>query len=241
MIVKDSRKKAIREAAMPVPIISPVLLLEAYSSGMFPMGMPDGEIRWYSPDPRGILPLDTFHTSHGLRRALKRMEGPSWEIRCDSDFEGVMNACSARQETWITSAIFQSTRKLFTGGHAHSVEVWHQDKLVGGLYGVALGGAFFGESMFHHVTDASKVALWHLVQILKVGGFTLLDTQWITPHLAQFGAIEISRTDYLLRLGAAIGSSAHFSAFDSLQARTFRKIPTPPERRMSGTTPTRLV
>jgi leucyl/phenylalanyl-tRNA--protein transferase len=177
---------------------------------MFPMGMPDGTIRWYSPHPRGILPLDTFHTPHGLRRALKRMTGGDWEIRCDSDFAGVMNACAAREETWITRAIFQSTQKLFASGHAHSVEIWYQERLVGGLYGVVLGGVFFGESMFHHVSDASKVALWHLVQILKKGQCSLLDTQWITPHLTQFGAIEISRDDYLLRLGAAIDQSPCF-------------------------------
>ena len=184
----------------PLP---PELLLEAYAAGMFPMGMPDGRIGWFSPDPRGILPLEGFHTPHGLRRALKQ---PGWEVRVDSDFAGVMQACAGRRETWITAEIRRSYGELFKSGHAHSVEVWKDGVLVGGLYGVALGGAFFGESMFHRVTDASKVALWHLVRLLKKGGFTLLDTQWITPHLTQFGAMEIPRATYLAELGTALGA-----------------------------------
>ena len=181
--------------------IPPVLLLEAYASGIFPMGMPDGEIRWFSPDPRGILPLEGFRTPHGLRRALKN---PDWEIRIDSAFREVMQACAAREETWITEVIAGSYHLLFESGHAHSVEVWRDGKLAGGLYGVSIGGAFFGESMFHRVTDASKVALWHLVSILKEGGFTLLDSQWTTPHLEQFGAEEIPRDEYLEQLAAAL-------------------------------------
>jgi len=183
--------------------LHPELLLEAYASGIFPMGMPDGKIGWFSPDPRGILPLEGFQTPHGLHRALRRT---GWEIRIDSDFPEVVSACADRESTWITEAIAASYGKLFESGHAHSVEVWHGGKLAGGLYGVALGGAFFGESMFHRVTDASKVALWHLVRILRVGGFTLLDTQWNTPHLAQFGAREIPREEYLERLGEALGA-----------------------------------
>ena len=183
--------------------LPPELLLEAYAAGMFPMGMPDGRIGWFSPDPRGILPLEGFHTPHGLRRALKQ---PGWEVRVDSDFAGVMQACAGRRETWITAEIRRSYGELFKSGHAHSVEVWKDGVLVGGLYGVALGGAFFGESMFHRVTDASKVALWHLVRLLKKGGFTLLDTQWITPHLTQFGAMEIPRATYLAELGTALGA-----------------------------------
>ena len=190
--------------------IPPQLLLEAYASGIFPMGMPEGEIGWYSPDPRGILPLEKFHTPHGLRRALKKQKAMGREIRIDTDFPGVMKACAAREETWITPFIARSYRKLFENGHAHSVEVWQKERLIGGLYGVALGGAFFGESMFHRETDASKVALWHLVQILKDGGFTLLDTQWITPHLMQFGAIEIPRKEYLQRLHEAVGREGVF-------------------------------
>jgi len=187
--------------------LSPDLLLEAYASGIFPMGMEDGTIRWFSPDPRGILPLDRFHTPHGLSRALRR---PGWEIRVDTDFTGVLAGCAAREETWITKAIARSYGKLFAEGNAHTVEVWKDGELAGGLYGVALGGAFFGESMFHRVTDASKVALWHLVRILNEGGFTLLDTQWTTDHLEQFGAIKIPRKEYLQRLGDALGKDPSF-------------------------------
>jgi leucyl/phenylalanyl-tRNA--protein transferase len=190
--------------------LPPELLLEAYASGIFPMGMPDGEIRWYSPDPRGIIPLDRYLTPHGLKRTLKKAAASGWEIRIDSDFDGVLRACAAREETWITGIISESYRQLFASGHAHTVEVWRDGKLIGGLYGVALSGAFFGESMFHHVTDASKIALWHLVQLLKSSGFTLLDTQWTTPHLEQFGAIEISREEYLARLKMALGSETRF-------------------------------
>ncbi len=181
--------------------LPPDLLLEAYASGIFPMGLPDGEIRWYSPDPRGIIPLEEFHTPHGLKRALKNQP---WEIRIDTSFREVMRACALREETWITEPIAESYHSLFEGGYAHSVEVWREEELAGGLYGVSIGGAFFGESMFHRITDASKVALWHLVEILKGSGFTLLDSQWTTPHLEQFGAKEISRADYLKRLAAAL-------------------------------------
>jgi leucyl/phenylalanyl-tRNA--protein transferase len=187
--------------------IPPELLLEAYAAGIFPMGMPDGEIHWYSPDPRGIIPLEEFHTPHGLQRTLRN---PAWEIRVDTDFDAVLSSCAEREETWITDSIASSYRDIFASGHAHSVEVWREGKLAGGLYGVALGGAFFGESMFHRTTDASKVALWHLVEILKRGGFTLLDTQWSTPHLEQFGAIEIPREAYLSRLRDALGLTASF-------------------------------
>jgi leucyl/phenylalanyl-tRNA--protein transferase len=188
--------------------IPPDLLLEAYASGIFPMGMPDGEIRWYSPDPRGILPLEEFHTPHGLKRILRKR---SWDVRIDTAFQEVMQACASREETWITEVIAESYTLLFESGHAHSVEVWQDDKLAGGLYGVSIGGAFFGESMFHRVTDASKVALWHLVEILKKGGFTLLDSQWTTPHLEQFGAREIPRSDYLEKLAVALTIKTTFS------------------------------
>ena len=181
--------------------LPPDLLLEAYASGIFPMGMPDGEIRWFSPDPRGIIPLEEFHTPHGLKRALKNQP---WEIRIDTSFREVMRACASREETWITELIAESYHSLFESGDAHSVEVWLEEELAGGLYGVSIGGAFFGESMFHRITDASKVALWHLVEILKGSGFTLLDSQWTTPHLEQFGAREIPRIDYLKKLAAAL-------------------------------------
>jgi leucyl/phenylalanyl-tRNA--protein transferase len=187
--------------------LSPEFLLEAYASGIFPMGMGDGTIRWFSPDPRGILPLNAFHTPHGLSRTLRR---PGWELRIDTAFDEVVEACAARDDTWITPLIRKAYRELFEEGHAHSVEIWKEGRLAGGLYGVAIGGAFFGESMFHRVTDASKVALWHLVRILNGGGFTLLDTQWTTDHLEQFGAIEIPRKEYLKRLGDALGKDPSF-------------------------------
>lgn len=189
--------------------LSSELLLEAYASGIFPMGMEDGTIRWFSPDPRGILPLEQFHVPHGLKRALKR---PGWELRTDTAFDEVVGACASRDETWITPLIRKAYRELFEAGHAHSVEIWLEGRLAGGLYGVALGGAFFGESMFHRVTDASKVALWHLVRILKERGFILLDTQWTTGHLEQFGAIEISQEEYLSLLGKALLRKSSFPA-----------------------------
>jgi leucyl/phenylalanyl-tRNA--protein transferase len=187
--------------------LPPELLLEAYSTGIFPMGMPGGGIRWFSPDPRGVLPLEGFHVPHGLRRALRR---PGWEIRVDTRFREVMRECGTRDETWISRDIHRGYGRLHELGHAHSVEVWKEGQLAGGLYGVAIGGAFFGESMFHRVTDASKVALWHLVRILREGGFLLLDTQWTTTHLRQFGAVDISREDYLELLGEALSRRAIF-------------------------------
>jgi leucyl/phenylalanyl-tRNA--protein transferase len=182
-------------------MISPALLIEGYLHGVFPMGMEDGEIGWFSPDPRAIIPLgDGFHVPHGLKRTLGR---GTFEVRVDVAFEAVMRACADRNETWITEEIIESYCELNRRGFAHSVETWHEGKLAGGLYGVAIGGAFFGESMFHHETDASKVALHGLVQRLNERGFLLLDTQWITPHLRQFGAKEIPRRQYLRLLAQA--------------------------------------
>lgn len=165
------------------------------------MALADGEIRWFSPDPRTILPLDKFHVPHGLKRERRRQ---LLEIRFDTSFRAVMRACAARDDTWISEEIIESYGQLHELGYAHSVEAWSANELVGGLYGVAIGGAFFGESMFHHVTGASKIALWALVERLRERGFTLLDTQWLTPHLEQFGATEISRALYLHLLGGAI-------------------------------------
>jgi leucyl/phenylalanyl-tRNA--protein transferase len=182
-------------------MISPALLIEGYLNGVFPMGMDDGEIGWFSPDPRAIIPLDeAFHVPHGLKRVLSR---GLFEVRVNQSFEAVMRACAARDETWITGEIIESYCELHRLGFAHSVEAWHEGRLAGGLYGVSVGGAFFGESMFHSETDASKVALHGLVQRLRERGFTLLDTQWITPHLRQFGATEIPRRQYLRLLGEA--------------------------------------
>ena len=186
-------------------IIPPEQLLGLYVSGWFPMAMADGSIRCFSPDPRGIVPLDDFHIPHGARKTL---EDPAWEIRIDTAFETVMRACGEREETWIDETLIRSYIALHRAGTAHSVEVWRDGKLAGGLYGVRLGAAFFGESMFHRVTGASKVALVHLVERLRSGGFQLLDTQWVTPHLKRFGAREISRSKYLRMLSKSLSAKA---------------------------------
>jgi leucyl/phenylalanyl-tRNA--protein transferase len=178
------------------------LLVTAYGSGWFPMAT-DGEIRWYSPDPRGILPLDAVHIPRRLARVAR---SGRFRIEVDRAFVDVIRACAADDRdpldpgTWINNEIIESYTALHEEGIAHSVETWLDDRLVGGLYGVALRGAFFGESMFHRETDASKVALVALVERLRARGYALLDTQWVTPHLEQFGALEIPREDYLRRL-----------------------------------------
>jgi len=180
--------------------IPPELLLDFYRKGIFPMAV-DGEMRLFSPDPRGVILLDEFRIPHGTRKTLK---DPAWELRLDTAFDQVMLACAEREETWIDEGIFQSYTALHNLGHAHSVEIWRDGKLSGGLYGVQIGGAFFGESMFHRVPGASKVAICCLVQMMREGGFLLLDTQWVTPHLEKFGAREVSRADYLVMLNAAV-------------------------------------
>lgn len=183
------------------------LLIHAYRQAVFPMAMDDGEIAWFSPDPRAIIPLDTFHVPHGLRRAIRKAP---FEIRINSVFEQVMRGCAERKETWINEDILASYVELHRLGFAHSVETWKDGELAGGLYGVALGGAFFGESMFHRVTDASKVALHALVTRLRERGYTLLDTQWITPHLKIFGALEIPRAVYRQLLKASLARPCTF-------------------------------
>ena len=184
-------------------MLPPALLVRAYRQGIFPMAMEDGRIGWFSPDPRGVLPLETFHVPSRLARVIRRQ---IFEVVVDRDFAGVMRACAERPDegTWIDDEIFESYVGLHELGLAHSVECWQDGRLVGGLYGVHLGGAFFGESMFHRVTDASKVALAALVERMCLRGFQLLDIQWVTPHLAQFGAIEIPRTAYLAKLREAL-------------------------------------
>ena len=172
------------------------------------MALDDGEIGWFAPDPRGIIPLETFHVPHGLRRALK--QNP-FEIRIDTAFEAVMRGCAERDETWINDEIVASYCALHQLGFAHSVECWRADELQGGLYGVALGGAFFGESMFSRERDASKVALYALVERMRARGFTLLDTQWTTPHLASFGGCEIPRKQYEKRLAASLKLDCRFA------------------------------
>jgi leucyl/phenylalanyl-tRNA--protein transferase len=189
------------------------LLVSAYASGWFPMAVGEGDIRWFSPDPRGIIPLETFHVPQRLARVLRR---GTFRIEINRSFEAVIRACALAQReaddtgTWIDQEIFESYCALHAAGYAHSVEAWQGDQLAGGLYGVALGGAFFGESMFHHVTNASKVALAALVERLRDRGFSLLDTQWTTEHLEQFGAIEIPRTRYLRLLAQALQLDCSF-------------------------------
>ena len=190
------------------------LLVSAYTSGWFPMAVGDAGIRWFSPDPRGIIPLDTFHIPRRLARVVR---GGGFTIEIDTDFAAVIRACADadRDEeeagTWIDAEIIESYSALHVAGYAHSVEVWQDGRLAGGLYGVAIGGAFFGESMFHHVTDASKVALVALVERLRVRGYLLLDTQWTTDHLEQFGAVEIPRREYSKRLRAALQVDCSFA------------------------------
>ena len=185
-------------------------LLSAYASGWFPMAVAPGEIRWYSPDPRGIIPIDTFHIPRRLARTLRARR---FEIRVDSDFRSVIGACADREDAegnWIDHEIMDSYCALHARGFAHSVETWQDGRLVGGLYGVALKGAFFGESMFHRVDDASKAALTGLVARLRERRYALLDTQWVTDHLLQFGAIEIPRRRYLRLLDEALKVDATF-------------------------------
>lgn len=190
--------------------LSVPLLVAAYQAGYFPMGMDDGTIGWFSPDPRTILPLDAMHVPRRLARVLR---SGRFTVSVDRAFRTIMEACAAGRDegTWISSEILAVYTALHERGLAHSVEVWRADgQLAGGLYGVSLGGAFFGESMFHDVTDASKVALVSLVERLRERGFTLLDTQWPTPLLETFGAVEIPRDEYLARLEVAIRTPRRF-------------------------------
>lgn len=179
--------------------LTPAVLLNGYASGIFPMAVPEvgNDIYWFAPDPRAIIPLDGFHVSKSLRRTLKKKP---FEVVCNRDFEGTMRACAApRQDdekTWISEEVINAYCRLHDIGYAHSIECYKNDELVGGLYGVALGGAFFGESMFHLERDASKVALYYLVEHLKSRGYVLLDVQYVTGHLETLGAIEIAREEY---------------------------------------------
>jgi leucyl/phenylalanyl-tRNA--protein transferase len=193
------------------PSITPQMLLAAYARGIFPMGedRDDPTLYWVSPERRGILPLDSFHVPGRLGRTVR---SGHFTVTCDQAFGRVIQECAAarpgREQSWINSEILRLYGALHAAGHAHSVECWRQGKLVGGLYGVSLGAAFFGESMFSTERDASKVALVRLVQWLRNGGYVLLDTQFITAHLAQFGAIEIPREEYLALLQDAMGRDA---------------------------------
>jgi len=189
--------------------LDPETLLVAYSQGAFPMTDSDGTTRWYTADPRGIIPLETFHVPRSLRQIIRQKR---FEIRINYDFERVMRACmEARPEgSWISEQLIAVYTQLHELGYAHSVEAWREGQLAGGLYGVSLGAAFFGESMFHYVRDASKVALVALVERLRERGYELLDTQAATPHLRRFGCIEIRAEDYMRRLKRALARKCSF-------------------------------
>jgi leucyl/phenylalanyl-tRNA--protein transferase len=196
-----------RSVPVRTPAITPEIMLRAYAAGIFPMAesADDPGLFWVEPELRGIIPLDGFHLSTRLARTVR---SDRFEIRVDTAFDAVIAACAEakpdRAETWINPRIREIFGALFTLGHVHTVECWREGRLVGGLYGLSLGGAFFGESMFHRETDASKVALVHLVARLRQGGYRLLDTQFQTGHLAQFGTIEIPRDGYRRLLDDAL-------------------------------------
>lgn len=190
--------------------ITPEMVLRAYSIGIFPMAetADDPSIHWIEPKRRGIIPLDGLHVSRSLAKLIR---SDRFQVAIDTDFQSVIEACATTHgSTWINLPIRSLFSELFEKGHVHSVEVYEKNQLVGGLYGLALGGAFFGESMFHTVTNASKVALVHLVARLNAGGFCLLDTQFLTPHLATLGAIEIDRLEYKSLLANALSVTAEF-------------------------------
>ena len=195
-------------------LLSPDLLLRAYAIGIFPMAesREAAEIHWVEPTQRGILPLEDFHVPRSLRKVVRKAP---FFVTVDQAFDAVIDGCAepkkGRDDTWINPTIRRLYVELHRMGHAHSVECWRDNRLVGGLYGVALGGAFFGESMFSRADDASKVALVHLVAILREGNFRLLDTQFVTDHLERFGAIEVPRDAYRERLNRAINVTAQFS------------------------------
>ena len=197
--------------------ITPELIMRAYRAGIFPMAedAADNDIFWVSPDMRGILPLDGFHVSKSLRKAMRKS---GWQIRVDTDWDGIIEGCATvgedRDTTWINATIRSVYGELFNRGIAHTVEVWDGDELIGGLYGLAIGAAFFGESMFHRRTDASKMAMAHLVERLNAGSFQLLDTQFLTDHLASLGGIEITRAEYEDRLAQATAASGDWHAWD---------------------------
>lgn len=195
--------------------ITPSLLLRAYACGIFPMAdsAEDPTLYWIEPQMRGVIPLDGFHLPRRLARTVR---SGRFEVRTDTDFDAVIDACAqprpGRRVTWINQPIRRLYGELFRRGHVHTVETWREGRLVGGLYGLKLGAAFFGESMFSLERDASKVALVHLVAMLRAGGFRLLDTQFLTEHLTQFGGLEIPREEYLKRLDEALRQRADFPA-----------------------------
>ncbi|MEP5758883.1 MAG: leucyl/phenylalanyl-tRNA--protein transferase [Litoreibacter sp.] len=190
-------------------VLTPGLILNAYSRGIFPMaeGRDDPEIYWLDPKRRGVIPLDNFHMSRSLRKKIRR---EPYDIKVNTDFSGVLEGCADRDETWINDQIFSLYMDLHRSGHAHSVEVWEGTALIGGIYGVTLASAFFGESMFSRKRDTSKIAMAYLVSRLRKGGFSLFDTQFITDHLASMGGIEISRDAYHVLLTDALKDEASF-------------------------------
>lgn len=190
------------------PIITTETLLRAYMIGIFPMAesRDDPTLHWVDPRQRGILPLDGFHISQSLAKRLRKGD---YDVRVDTDFASVVTACADREETWINAPIHDLYLQLHNAGHAHSIEIWDKT-LIGGVYGVAIGAAFFGESMFSRRTDASKLALAHAVRRLSAGGFSLFDTQFLTPHLASLGGVEITRSQYQRHLSKALTQSAMF-------------------------------
>jgi len=184
------------------------LILQAYASGIFPMGDDDGVIRWYSPDPRCVIELDNFHAG---KRLLRKYRDNIYEIRVNTAWDEVIRACANRATTWINEEIIAAYTRLHELGYAHSVEAYLEGRLVGGLYGVTIGGAFMGESMFHTAVDASKICLVYLVERLKQRGFSLLDCQYMNEHLRQFGAVLIPREQYLQKLEQAVNLDCHFA------------------------------
>ncbi|WP_434287682.1 leucyl/phenylalanyl-tRNA--protein transferase [Celeribacter sp. SCSIO 80788] len=191
--------------------LTPELILQAYANGVFPMAesREDESLFWVDPKERGILPLDGFHISRSLARLIRQER---YRVTLNRDFAGVMEGCADRPETWINATIFDLYGELHDMGFGHSVELWEEDRLVGGTYGLALGTAFFGESMFSRVPSASKIVLAYLVARLRLTGFTLFDTQFLTEHLASLGGIEISRADYRARLHKALEKRADLTA-----------------------------
>lgn len=201
-----------------LPEITPQVLLKAYRCGIFPMAesADDPALYWIEPQHRGILPLDRISIPRRLARTIRSQP---YDIRIDTNFDGVIEGCAGetpgRSSTWINTRIHGLYRDLFNLGHCHTIEAWQNDKLVGGLYGVALGGAFFGESMFSHARDASKIALFYLMARLIYGGYVLLDTQFVTPHLMQFGAVEVDRDSFHQLLEQALDHDGDFSALSN--------------------------
>jgi leucyl/phenylalanyl-tRNA--protein transferase len=207
--------------------LDPRLLLQGYASGIFPMAdsRDADELFWVEPRNRAIIPLDRFHVSRSLSRALR---SGRFQVTRDRDFAAVISACADREETWINAELEQAMIALHGSGNAHSIEVWHDGDLVGGLYGVKLGRAFFGESMFSRMTDASKVALAWLVARLKAGNFTLLDCQFMTDHLASLGAVSVTRETYVALLATALGGVAAGSAGAGAAAAGAARVPDAP-------------